>query len=87
LRRVALIYNPQSGQHSAQRDKAIHRALALLRDAGIDAEALETDAPGSAKTLAKLAMRNGYDTILACAATAPRTKSSSASSEPTWLSA
>jgi YegS/Rv2252/BmrU family lipid kinase len=66
LRRVALIYNPQSGQHSAQRDKAIHRALALLRDAGIDAEALETDAPGSAKTLAKLAMRNGYDTILAC---------------------
>jgi YegS/Rv2252/BmrU family lipid kinase len=66
LRRVALIYNPQSGQHSAQRDKSIHRALALLRDEGIDAEALETDAPGSAKVLAKLAMRNGYDTILAC---------------------
>jgi diacylglycerol kinase (ATP) len=66
LRRVALIYNPQSGQHSAQRDKSLRRALELLREAGIDAEALETDAPGSAKTLAKVAMRNGYDSILAC---------------------
>jgi diacylglycerol kinase (ATP) len=66
LRRVALIYNPQSGQHSAQRDKSLRRALELLREAGIDAEALETDAPGSAKTLAKAAMRNGYDSILAC---------------------
>jgi diacylglycerol kinase (ATP) len=66
LRRVALIYNPQSGQHSAQRDKLLQRALAVLRDANIEADALETDAPGSAKTLAKSAMRNRYDTILAC---------------------
>ncbi|MGO9434514.1 MAG: diacylglycerol/lipid kinase family protein [Terracidiphilus sp.] len=66
MRRVALIYNPQSGQYSAQRDKSLQRALALLREAGIEAEALETDAPGSAKTLAKAAMRNRFDTILAC---------------------
>lgn len=66
MRRVALIYNPQSGQYSAQRDKSLQRALALLREAGIDADALETDAPGSAKKLAKAAMRNGYDSILAC---------------------
>jgi diacylglycerol kinase (ATP) len=66
MRRVALIYNPQSGQHSGQREKSLQRALAVLREAGIEADALETDGPGSAKSLARAAMRNGYDTILAC---------------------
>jgi diacylglycerol kinase (ATP) len=66
MRRVALIYNPQSGQYSSQRDGALKGVLALLRGEGIEAEALETDGPGSAKTLARAAMRNGYDTILAC---------------------
>jgi len=66
LRRVALIYNPQSGQYSAQREKSVRGALAVLKDAGLEADALETDAPGSAKNLARVAARNGYDTILAC---------------------
>jgi diacylglycerol kinase (ATP) len=66
MHRVALIYNPASGQYSARHAAAVQSALAVLRKAGIDAEALETDAPGSARTLAKAAMRNGYDTILAC---------------------
>ena len=66
MRRVALIYNPESGQHSAKRAKAISSIVAILRDAGLEADALETDAPGSARTLAKTAMRNGYDTVIAC---------------------
>jgi diacylglycerol kinase (ATP) len=66
MRRVALIYNPQSGQHSGQREKSLQRAIAVLREAGIEADALETDGPGSAKSLARAAMRNSYDTILAC---------------------
>jgi diacylglycerol kinase (ATP) len=66
MRRVALIYNPASGQHSVRRAKVIQKVLALLREAGMDAEALETDAPGSARSLAKAAVRSGYDTILAC---------------------
>jgi diacylglycerol kinase (ATP) len=66
MRRVALIYNPRSGQHSLQRDAALKGVLALLGERGIEAEALETDGPGSAKKLARAAMRNGYDTILAC---------------------
>jgi YegS/Rv2252/BmrU family lipid kinase len=66
MNRVALIYNPASGQHSSRRATAIEDALAVLRKAGIDADALETSAPGSARTLAKSAMRSGYDTILAC---------------------
>src|SRR6266568_3513575 len=66
MRRVALIYNPASGQNSARRASYVDSALAVLRKAGIEADALETHAPGSAKTLAQAAIRNGYDTILAC---------------------
>ena len=66
MRRVALIYNPASGQGSMGRRAAIDQALAILREAGVEAEALETSAPGSAGVLAEEAMRRGCDTILAC---------------------
>lgn len=66
MRRVALIYNPASGQLSGRRTRIIERATALLRDAGVDAEALETNGPGNARSLAKAAVRNGFDAILAC---------------------
>ncbi|MFZ0744682.1 MAG: YegS/Rv2252/BmrU family lipid kinase [Terracidiphilus sp.] len=66
MRRVALIYNPASGQYSARRAAVVRDALAVLHKAGIEAEALETNAPGSAGALAKAAMRSRYDTILAC---------------------
>ena len=66
MRRVALIYNPASGQQSARPRTAIDKALAVLHAAGVQAEALQTDAPGSAGALAEEAMRRGCDTILAC---------------------
>jgi YegS/Rv2252/BmrU family lipid kinase len=66
MRRVALIYNPASGQHSRGRRAAIDKALAVLREAGVEAEALETLGPGSAGRLAAEAIRQGCDTILAC---------------------
>jgi len=66
MRRVALIHNPQSGQRLFARDKTLNRALDVLREAGVEADALETDGPGSARNLARAAMRNGYDTVLAC---------------------
>jgi diacylglycerol kinase (ATP) len=66
MRRVALIYNPASGQHSGRRASYIQSALAVLRKAGIEAEALETHAPGSGKTLALAAVRQGYDAVIAC---------------------
>jgi diacylglycerol kinase family enzyme len=40
--------------------------LEVLRKAGVEADALETHAPGSAKALALGAVRQGYDAILAC---------------------
>jgi YegS/Rv2252/BmrU family lipid kinase len=66
MRRVALIYNPHSGQHSRLRSAVIDDALAVLRRAGIEAETLETYAAGSAGTQALEAVRRGCDTILAC---------------------
>lgn len=66
MRRVALIYNPASGQHSLRRRRAIDKALDVLRSAGVEAEALETLAPGSAGAQAAEAVRRGCDTIIAC---------------------
>lgn len=66
MRRVALIYNPASGQHSFRRKNSIQGVLDVLRKAGIEADALETDAPGSARNLARAAIRNNYDTVIAC---------------------
>lgn len=66
MRRVALIYNPASGQLSGRRVRVIERATAMLRDAGVEAEALETNGPGNARSLAKAAVRNGFDAIFAC---------------------
>jgi len=47
-RRVALIYNPVSGQYSARRKAAVGEIKAVLHQAGVESEALETGAPGSA---------------------------------------
>ncbi len=66
MRRAALIYNPASGQQSTKHRAAIDKALAILRGAGVEAEALETSAPGSAGVLAEEAVNRGCDTILAC---------------------
>lgn len=66
MRRVALIYNPASGQYSARRKAAIEEALAVLRQAGAEAEAIVTETPGSAGGLAQEAASKGYDAILAC---------------------
>jgi diacylglycerol kinase family enzyme len=66
MRRVVLIYNPASGQLSKRRAAIIADALELLRNAGVHASALETNAPGSAAALVQGAIRDGCDAVLAC---------------------
>ena len=66
MRRVALIYNPVSGQYSARRKAAIEQTLAVLREAGVTAEAMETKAAGEATIHARQAMNDGCDAVLAC---------------------
>ena len=66
MRRAALIYNPVSGQYSARRKTAIKQSLAVLRDAGVVAEAMETREAGEATIHARQAMNDGFDAVLAC---------------------
>jgi len=66
MQKVALIYNPESGQHSARRKAAIDAAIAVLREAGISVEAFVTEYAGSATIHAQQAVLNGFDTVLAC---------------------
>ncbi len=66
MERVALIYNPASGQYSARRKAAIEEALRILREAGVEAEAYVTEAAGSAGNHARQAIEAGCDAILAC---------------------
>jgi YegS/Rv2252/BmrU family lipid kinase len=66
MRRVALIYNPASGQYSARRKAAVQQVLDVLHAAGVEADAFDTDTPGSATIHAEQAVRAGYDAILAC---------------------
>ena len=65
-RRVALIYNPASGQISNGHAAAIRTATSVFRDAGIEVKTFETDGPGSGATRAREAMRDGFDTVIAC---------------------
>jgi diacylglycerol kinase (ATP) len=66
MRRVALIYNPASGQHPNSNTALLDCAVAVLREAGVEAEMLLTHGPGAAGELARQAVERGCDTVLAC---------------------
>ena len=66
MRRVVLIYNPASGQTFNHKTSVIDDVLAVLQDAGIEAKAVATTAPGSAAAQVQESIERGYDAILAC---------------------
>ena len=66
FRKAALIFNPMSGQKHAMRAAKIEAALAVLRAAGVEAEAVPTRGPGTAGAQALEAAGRGCDAVLAC---------------------
>jgi diacylglycerol kinase (ATP) len=66
MRRAVLIYNPASGHYFNHRGNHIEEVLAVLRRAGVEADAVATTAPGSATTLVQESIGRGYDTVVAC---------------------
>jgi diacylglycerol kinase (ATP) len=66
MRRVALIYNPASGQRPERRTALIAEVLAVLQGAGIEVKVIATESPESAGTQAQEAVREGCDTVIAC---------------------
>jgi diacylglycerol kinase (ATP) len=66
MRRVALIYNPASGQDHGRRSGVIARVAAVFETAGIEVKLVPTTEAGSAGRLAQLAAAEGCDTVVAC---------------------
>ena len=66
MRKAALFYNPLSGRRRTRRLADVEAALAVLHQAGIQAEAEPTRGQADAGEQARQAIADGCDTIIAC---------------------
>lgn len=66
MRKALLLYNPLSGRRQAHRLADVESALAVLRDAGVEASAAPTLAPAAAAEQTRQAIAEGCDTVFAC---------------------
>ncbi len=66
MHKAALLYNPDSGGSGNKRLKKLESALAVLRDANIEADLIPSESRTRAGELAQQAIAAGCDTILAC---------------------
>lgn len=65
MRKVALLYNPDSGG-SKQRQNELQAALEILKSAGVEAELFAAGSREEATQLAREAITAGSDTVFAC---------------------
>jgi YegS/Rv2252/BmrU family lipid kinase len=65
MRKVALLYNPESGG-SRQRLRELQEALAILQGGGLEADLFPTNSREHAGDEARRAITSGADTIFAC---------------------
>jgi len=66
MRKAALLYNPHSGRRRKQRVQDVEAAASVLRAAGIELDISPTRAASDAGAQVRLAIRDGFDTIIAC---------------------
>jgi diacylglycerol kinase (ATP) len=66
MHKAMLLYNPLSGRRCKRRLADIDAALAVLREAGIDASAAPTRAASDATDQTRQAIADGCDTVFAC---------------------
>jgi YegS/Rv2252/BmrU family lipid kinase len=66
MRKAALLYNPLSGRRRKHRTKAVEAAAAIFREAGIEVDIAPTRAASDAGAQVRMAIREGFDTIVAC---------------------
>ncbi len=66
MRKAALIYNPDSGGSGKRRQRELEAALAVLRNAGVEARLLLTQSRAHAREETRVAIAAGCDTIFAC---------------------
>lgn len=66
MRKAALFYNPHSGRRKKHRVIDVESAAAILRAAGVKVEVAPTRAASDAAAQVRMAIREGFDTIVAC---------------------
>src|ERR1700687_5032616 len=66
MRKAAFFYNPVSGSRLKHRLKDIETAKAVLVRAGVEVEVAPTRAASDAAAQVRMAIREGFDTIIAC---------------------
>ena len=66
MRRAALFYNPLSGRRKKYRLHDVESASSVLRNAGVEVDVAPTRAASDAAEQVRAAIRDGFDTIVAC---------------------
>jgi diacylglycerol kinase (ATP) len=66
MRKAILLYNPLSGRRRGRRLADVDAALAVLRNAGVEASAAPTRAASDATDQTRQAIAAGCDTVFAC---------------------
>src|SRR5215471_6679284 len=66
MQRAALFYNPLSGRRRKYRVEDVERVAAILRAGGVQLEVAPTRAASDAAAQVRMAIRDGFDTIIAC---------------------
>lgn len=66
MKKVLLLYNPYSGRKRHLREDSVASAVAVFRNAGVEAVMAATHAPGSAGDQAKAAIAQGCQAVIAC---------------------
>src|SRR5436305_7683397 len=66
MRKAALLYNPLSGRRKKYRLQDVGAAAAILSEAGIEIDVAPTRAASDAAAQVRAAVRDGFDTIIAC---------------------
>jgi YegS/Rv2252/BmrU family lipid kinase len=66
MRKAALFYNPHSGRRKKYRVQDVEAAAAVFREAGVEVDIEPTRAASDAAAQVRMAIREGFDTIVAC---------------------
>ena len=66
MQRAALFYNPLSGRRRKHRVEDVEAVASVLRAGGVELEIAPTRAASDAGAQARMAIRDGFDTIIAC---------------------
>src|SRR5258708_4584178 len=66
MRKAALLYNPISGRRRKHRLADVEAVRSLLQAAGVEVDVAPTRAASDAAAQVRMAIREGFDTIVAC---------------------